>query len=389
MARKNILAEEWLWGRFKRRFSNRQWVSLFGGHPIPLGGGGVAGPNYLLHDEFTTAQAAPISVPRNAEPGPGVFPSVKTDTGNRISIANGKLRFANTDGSSAGNPAVWGVGFSRVAGRAMIFTMEWNVAFGRGLVGWDTDQASSPDGHAINITNATIGARVGSIPDTVLATVVLNTAHQIGLILRSPTGAFYVVDGKLQWVDLTSSFATLYPEFNTVGYSNTSIMLIDDLEILDLASPWDTDWGLATNRVAIPGVGTTTTSVANALVEMTWTAVTGQTWNLMVRRTDDDNCWIVRCDQSGSTIKLFEKIAGVETERGTAAFAWTNGVAFRVVAVHDGDTIAVHVHPASGMAGTPLKITYTSASFNNTAIGVKTDRAGVDLVAWPITMPPF
>lgn len=39
MARKNILAEEWLWGRFKRRFSTRQWVSMFGGHPIPLGGG--------------------------------------------------------------------------------------------------------------------------------------------------------------------------------------------------------------------------------------------------------------------------------------------------------------------------------------------------------------
>lgn len=50
MARNAIRADEWLLGRFKRRFSKRQWMSLFGGHPIPLGGGAPVAPPFSPTD---------------------------------------------------------------------------------------------------------------------------------------------------------------------------------------------------------------------------------------------------------------------------------------------------------------------------------------------------
>jgi hypothetical protein len=109
---------------------------------------------------------------------------------------------------------------------------------------------------------------------------------------------------------------------------------------------------------------------------MEWTAVTGQIWDLMVRRTDDNNCWIVRADQTNSTIKLFEKSGGTETERATASFTWTNGQAFRILVFMEGNTIKVNYTSIE-------KLSYTSASFNNTATGVKTTRGGSNLVAWP------
>lgn len=123
----------------------------------------------------------------------------------------------------------------------------------------------------------------------------------------------------------------------------------------------------------------TTTSEANALIEQTWTAVTDETWELSTRRTDDDNRWIVRCDQAGSTIKLIERNAGVETERSSAAQTWTNGTQYRLVVVQDGDAIRTYVANVA-------KNSYTSASFNNTATGVETDKAGSNLVTYPRTL---
>lgn len=342
-----------------------------------------------LLDNFTTNAAAPLSVPRNAEPGPGVFPSVLVDTGNRVSIAGNKLRLSLTAGTQYGDPGAWGAGIARAAGRTIRGTIRWTNSTSRGNFGWGNDQNGTLDENAIQLIGSQLNPLIGAVAVVALATQAVDTNYDLAVVLRS-AGAYYVIDGKLEWVDVTKNTATVYPSIIGGNLGGTQTLDVDNLQLVDYGSPWNTDWGLATNRVATPGVNEVTTSVANALVEMTWTAVTGQVWNFMTRRTDDDNCWIIRADQANSKIYLYEKQGGVETERGATggtAQTWTNGVATRVVVVQDDDTIKVFTIIAGG--NPTLKITYTSASFNNTATGVKTDRAGTNLVAWPRAMPPF
>jgi hypothetical protein len=172
------------------------------------------------------------------------------------------------------------------------------------------------------------------------------------------------------------SESLLYP--GLLHFGNTTNVL-STLRITDLPAPWTDDYGIATQRIASPTAGATATAEANAIIEFTWPAATGETLDFDVRRTDDDNRWIIRGSQGGSTIKLIERVAGVETERASAAQTWTNGTSYRIVAILDGNTIRTYVANVA-------KSTYSSASFNNTATGVKVSHAGTDLVCWPRTL---
>jgi hypothetical protein len=195
-------------------------------------------------------------------------------------------------------------------------------------------------------------------------------------ILRNAGGFLAVKSGgaaRLGYVD--NSNVTANPRPAIINYSD-NLLAYDYVRVAQLPAPWDTEYGIATNRVASAAASETTTSEADAIVEASWTAVTGQTWELDIRRTDDNNRWCVRCDQAGSTVKLIQIEAGVETERSSAAQTWTNGTAYRLVVICDTQAIRTYVANIS-------KNTYTSASFNQTATGVKTSHAVSDLVAWP------
>lgn len=333
---------------------------------------------FLLRDEFTTDQSAPITSPRTCEPGPGTL--TVTDASNVISISSGNLVY---NGVAAAASGLVSGNYSRVAGKCLVLYLNSVTAspgsqsfFGiaenttHGNSGWVAGLALAASGTNHNVavnSNALVGITLSGSP----------TNAKLYFIVRS-AGGFVVIDNTLQYVSnqLTSS---LYDKVSGGASALTRTFSVGYWRRAQLSAPWDSDYGIATNRVASPSVGETTTSEANALVEMTWTAVTGQVWELSTRRTDDDNRWIVRCDQAGSTIKLIERNAGVETERSSAAQTWTNGTVYRLVVVQDGNTIRTYVANSA-------KNTYASATFNNTAAGVKTDRAGTDLVAWPRTL---
>lgn len=76
-------------------------------------------------------------------------------------------------------------------------------------------------------------------------------------------------------------------------------------------------------------------------------------------------------------MKLIQKQAGVETERSSAAVTWTAGTA-----------VNLHVRCVSNFirtySGSTLRNTYTLASFNQTATGVKVSgfATGANLAAW-------
>jgi hypothetical protein len=93
-------------------------------------------------------------------------------------------------------------------------------------------------------------------------------------------------------------------------------------------------WGKADVHSATTTDGqTASSSSGNFLVEHTITAQTGVTQELMVRRIDDENTWIVRLDNS--SMKLISKSSGSETEQASVAAVLTAGVDYRVLVIMD------------------------------------------------------
>lgn len=331
---------------------------------------------YLLRDEFTTNAAAPLTSPRPCEPGPGTLTLV--DTGNLVSISGQRLQIAGLTVSYS-DPRFYSVSsYPRTVGLAFIYTHQAVTGRRYGL-GWGTTTSGMPNTHCIEMA----GGILYPVPSYVDIGAVVTTGvdYRFALILRS-SSAFALIKGgaytewTLIWVWSTSTSSPLY-----IGGCKSNvggIEQVDNLKVLALPAPWTNDNGIATSVTTSPSNGQTTTSEANALIEVTWTPAAAETYELSVRRTDDDNRWIVRCDQAGSTIKLIERNAGVETERASAAQTWTNATAYRIVVIQDGNTIRTFVANVA-------KNTYASASFNNTATGVKS--AGGATTANLITFP--
>jgi hypothetical protein len=350
-------------------------MTPLGGQLTPLATPTAGGPAYLLLDRFTTNQAAPLTSPRTAEPGPGMLEFI--DTGNRFSISGNAL--VSASGGTATtllfrSPST----YTRVNGLAATLKVVGgsldNFRFGWSSVSPVIDAGANRAGYFIgDATSVTDNNTLIALGGTVYTTPI-----NLYVVARS-AGFLYVAGTTLVWIgniNTTANLALAYTPQNRV-------VTVDDVAVgVWEGGGWNTDYGIATNRVASPTAGTTTTSAADALVEFTWTAATGQTLELDVRRTDDNNRWIVRGDQAGSTIKLIERNAGVETERSSAAQTWTNGTAYRVVAIMDGTTIKTYVANVA-------KNTYASASFNQSATGIKVSHAGTNLVAWPrtVTLP--
>lgn len=330
---------------------------------------------YLVRDEFTTPQTAPITSPRACVPGPGIL--TKVDSGNNYSISGGKLVQGGSVGH--GDPGIWGAAFARVAGLALMGN--WTKpASPSGYFGFDDDQSFLLLAGAINSAEASRwhlyinGVATGRVKDDSVA----SSTHSMALILRSSGFLPFVKIGS-SWCLLypvkTGTAATVYPAW----YGMASGHQMDNFRVARLASPFNTDYGIVTQRIASASVGNTIVHEANGIIEATWTATTSETFELSVRRTDDNNRWVARASQAGSTIKLIEINAGVETERGSAAQTWTNGTNYRVVLSCDGNTIRIFVADS-------LKIAYGTATFNNNATGAKTSHVVTDLVSWPTVL---
>lgn len=160
------------------------------------------------------------------------------------------------------------------------------------------------------------------------------------------------------------------------GAINTNF---DNFEVNDLEGGFETQYGIATDYSLTTSNGETMVATTEGFFEHTITAQTGVTQEFMFRRQDDDNTWIVRMDQAGSSIELFSKEAAVETSRGSAAYTWTNGSQYRVVVSLRGNYIQVMVND------TYRKIA-VSSSIMAANTGLKVSHAGEELVAWPATV---
>lgn len=206
---------------------------------------------------------------------------------------------------------------------------------------------------------------------------VIPTTVELLLVSRNP-GAFWFYrvhagPWNLAWVDDTISAASIRWRWNETGRP----ISVDEAFIGQLTpATWlgRDNWAVSYKATTVDG--DTALMQSNGCVTHNITAATGVTQELSIRRLDDDNRWIVRCDQANSTIKLIERVSGVETQRASAAATWANGTSYRIVVF--ASTYAIHV-----WINTTYKVEYLSARNLVTATGVKVSHAGSNLYAWP------
>lgn len=336
-------------------------------------GGGYAGQRNepLLNDEFTTAQAAPLGQIRIAEPGPGRLTVKATPTGAAFSISGGKLVVArNTSGSAY---ADYGMMLDSVIERqpglvcygVVSSSIISGISFGFTSLRTMSDAATA----TIKVVGANdvrgADGASGLLTSPVFAG---STDYELAVVLRGSGSMAFIRGGAysgwtLIWVGTRDVTMNLYAQFANFNSAAT----LDNWIIKRMDSSWWTQWGKCTAVYPVVRTGDSATADANGFQFVTWTPVAAETLEIQFRRLDANNCWILRCAQTGGTIKLYEKVAGVETERDTGKTqTFTAGTPYRIGILHDGATIRTSVETASTNAA---KHVYASATAHQTETG--------------------
>jgi hypothetical protein len=333
---------------------------------------------YLWLARFMQDHAAPIGSLLPADVGNLTV----IDGENRLSIGGGRLQCAGgRTAPSWGDPAVSSAAsYGRITGRAFLcHVTPGAVAGAEARFGW-RDAALPPANNGAGALRATFGrwrpvdAGIGALD---LDFYSAGSVYQLACVLRG-AGCWFLVRGAdaalwtLLWVSDAGAVSPVTANIVNYNLSFTA----GHLRVTDLRGPWASDYGPATSRIASPANGASAIMQPDALIELTWTPQVGDTQELTMRRTDDNNRWIIVCDQIGGTVKIVECNAGVQTERASASQTWTAGVPYRLVVICVGASLAVYV-------ANTAKASYALATFNQTATGVGVRIAGSNLVCWP------
>lgn len=283
---------------------------------------------YLIRDDFTTAEAAPIASPRTDEPGPGQWN--KIDTANKLSISTDRLRWSSMN--AVFDPSLLGTAFlPRRGGRAICGIINSAVA-GSPIhqIGWSstltaTAAALNPgrrgaityDAGVLTIAYYTGSGIVGvNVPPALSGA----TDYPLVMVQRS-SGNFYFayVSGawRLVWVSSFDSTASLAPFFSVIA---SAVGSLDKVFVRDLPAPFDTDYGIAVQHIAAPLSGTAYSGVADGIFDLTVTAPTplANTAELRFRQQDATNYWTAYFAANGS-FNVDSVVTGTPTNRITVA----------------------------------------------------------------------
>ncbi len=361
--------------------------------PITLGTG-VEVVTYLLRDEFTTAESAPLASPRTAEPGPGTL--TIRDTGNTWDISGGAI-IANAAATGAGNPRIVSVSsFARATGLTMF--VSWQRRSDLGGSGAQNPGVGFVDRAGPLLFDHVAAGFLGDNTETVISEL-STRVFSVGIpgnnsiidgviVLRSAGAWVFTVTGgvyTLRWVLNTNTTATLYASVYSQGAyfpNHTYYMRVRQLE-----APWQDDYGIATDRKAgSVSAGTTFGHEVDCLIEFVVTTVpSAGSIKVFFRIQDASNYWEIDIDSTGA-LTLNEVVAGSPTSRGSAAGVVANGD--RIVIVADDTTIRVWDTGASNVI---RRIAYGSASNFQTEVDGELDALGTggvvnDIATWPRTI---
>lgn len=329
----------------------------------PFDPGLSAAISWLLRDEFTTDDDAPLTTPRTCEPGPGSWNVTQTD--NTLSISGGEL--VKASGTSVETKIVSGDIYTfadglAIMGRRIDVSGGMFISFEDQRGGW-LNGTNLRNMSVSNVLNLGQGSIAG---------------YYIASTIRGTTRDKYLLGNTIYWVDATSNTTSYKVESSVL--SGTYQARIDWWRVAYLSAPWNSDYGIVTQMLSgARSPGDTFAHEADCLVEFTVTTLpsSGQI-EVRFRVQDATNYWQVTIDSSGN-LDLDEVVGGVVTQRGTSAGVVASGE--RIVIIAFGSTIYV-------VETITRRINYTSATNFQAATNGELETEGTggsvsNIISWP------
>ena len=342
---------------------------------------------WRLRDEFPDTLAAgsvngTLTVPGGTG-GATLNTRTVSDSTSGLSLSGGRCQIVGS-GVGWAQPGLWYGQILQAQG--LLFSSDWiRTNATHFMIGWSGAVGGSLD----------IGVLIAAAPDVQVrlgwggafasvALWALNTEYKVATVWRA-SGMHYLIKGgafadwRLMLPAVGGSGLTPYPGISCVDGDGWN----DNMSIQQLAAPWDTAYGIATQRLAgARSAGDTFTHEADCSIEFTVaTLPTAGQVELFFRIQDATNYWQVTVDSTGA-LDLDEVVAGTPTERGTSAGAISAGE--RIVINAHSQTIDVfdpgarHIHYTTAANF----LTETDGELNDEGTG----GAVTDIVSWPYAL---
>jgi hypothetical protein len=299
---------------------------------------------YLLRDEFTTADAAPITSPRTCEPGPGLFDVA--DATNKFSISGGDLVCSGGQSAWGGDPS-YGMGTDNAGTPAKVSLDSGYAAF------WDFTPGTlgyARVGFATTVNPITMNSTYwychanGNIylnGTTIVGSRANGTRTKVLLHNRTGTaGRHLIQDGTLLWTSTASHTTLAFPALS--NYSDA--FSLHDFALLDLPangySEWDADFSTVTDSESAPANSTYFDHVADCHITSTFTFEAGKYYYIYFRGVTGLASWNrLRC-LTGGGADLASHSGGTYWSSGGV---FSDGVEYKIDIVCEGSTVKVYV----------------------------------------------
>lgn len=344
--------------------------------------------SYLLRDEFSTVQGAPLGSTRTGEPGPGDWTTVQVN-GN-LSIDSQGLVVPVPSPTGWGNVGLHETNaFNRAAGMAALMAFRYtsgtiNAIFGfnpSSGVGFTFDDGAFylQGGSLITPRNTSTTAQVGTWDmstsvENVFASVLLGTSGSY--MFQRVAGVW-----TLLWYTPFGNSATMRMAFSTF---NTAYK-IRYARRRQLPTPWTTDFAICSVNVATPTHLAEQVTTPDAIHRLTITAP-GSLANecgFRYRIQDANNYWRAYFNAAGA-FRIDSVSGGTPTNRVNVAGVITGGATRSIQIVCDGSD---HVGYTSGTASPHTRQGNASVSHLNLQSNIAADiGAGwtvSNLQSWP------
>lgn len=361
------------------------------GEPIA---GGVA---YLLDDKFITAVAAPMTSPRNAEPGPGRMVK-NADTNNNVAITSDVFQISGVAASNFTDPMYYwdinGNGIARASGRVLIArNVIDSVSINRGVTfGWSASTGGTGNVNAGGIYLSS-GGGLAAVPGTALTlgdVWAISATYQLAIVLFSTGSAMFMKGGvftnwTLLFVEHSFTNTPLFPKITGVSNMNFNFdeVLVSDI----LTGAFASDYGIANIRDTTLLSGDTFVGTADGVHSFEFTLNGSPSANdeisLDFRRQDANNTQRAIVKRNAGNTAWDFQVRTVTGGTPATPSGWTDvtgvGTPGEICVVADGQTLAFFTRAST--TWTKRGATLTNSSFQ-TAPGLAIQAAaGTTLTA--------
>lgn len=335
--------------------------------------------SFLLDAEFLQARGAPMDSPQEAVPGPGLLNL--TDASAKYTVGSNGLQWTTRTVDESDPRAIFSATLARANGRAVHSYLNDTKIH----VGWDTANNRTPSVGAFLFSSTAVIFQVTAALQVDLGDIRVHQNYYNFAVVLQDDGAYFFIktpDGsdypfwELLYFSRADASANLYCGVGP-GNGNPSVGAhVRCLRATDLSGGFETAYGTATSYAATAAAGATGVMSPNGQVQLRRQFSTGDTFEVWVRYTDDQNGIKIKCDQAGSTIKVIEVKAGVETQLSTASQTWNNGTTYEI-------GIRCKDYSITPIVADVPKTGTVAATFNALATGMKVSHAVTKWAAWP------